>query len=496
MLDEDAEEPLDGAQQRPVHHDRLVLVVVGADVAQPEPLREVEVELHRRQLPGAPDGVDDLDVDLGTVERGLALDALVRHAAVVEDLCQRRLGELPDLIGALVPGGVLRVAAGQLDLVLGEAERLVHHLGDVEAGPELRLERVLGAEDVSVVLREAAHPHQPVQRSRALEAIDRAELREPHRQVAIAALARVVDPDVEGAVHRLDLVALPVDLHRRIHAVAVVGVVPALVPQRAGRDVRREQQLIAVGEVGLAPVVLDLLADEGAVGQPQHQAAAELLRDLEELQVLAQPPMVPLGGLLEKRQVSLELVLRLEREAVDAGQHLPLLVTAPVGASEAGELEVLHLLGVADVRTGAHIGEVAVLVEADGVGVEALDQLLLVGLVVGLGPGGRLLAGRRVLLELQVALGDLAHPLLDGLERLIIDGRRHLHVVIEAVLDGRADGEARPGIQLGDGRRHEVRRAVADRVGRAELGCLELGLGEQLVISHVGVSCVRIGAGP
>ena len=49
--------------------------------------------------------------------------------------------------------------------------------------------------------------------------------------------------------------------------------------------------------------------------------------------------MVALLGLFEPLQVRLELLLAEEGGAVDALQHLVLLVAAPVGAGHRGELE-------------------------------------------------------------------------------------------------------------------------------------------------------------
>ena len=74
VLDEDAEEALDGAEQRAVDHDGLVALAVFADVLELEALGQVEVELNGGELPQAAQHVDELDVDLGTVEGGFAGD--------------------------------------------------------------------------------------------------------------------------------------------------------------------------------------------------------------------------------------------------------------------------------------------------------------------------------------------------------------------------------------------------------------------------------------
>ena len=67
----------------------------------------------------------------------------------------------------------------------------------------LRRQLLLGAEDMRVVLREAAHAHQPVQRAGRLVAMHVAELGKPDRQVAVGLQAVLEDLHVAGAVHRL-----------------------------------------------------------------------------------------------------------------------------------------------------------------------------------------------------------------------------------------------------------------------------------------------------
>ena len=53
VLDQDAEEALDGAVERAVHHQRLVRLAVLADVLQAEAARQGEIELHGGELPRA-----------------------------------------------------------------------------------------------------------------------------------------------------------------------------------------------------------------------------------------------------------------------------------------------------------------------------------------------------------------------------------------------------------------------------------------------------------
>ena len=52
-----------------------------------------------------------------------------------------------------------------------------------------------------VILGEAAHPHQPVQRAMGLIAVAGAELRQAQRQIAVAFEPVVVDLHMAGAIH-------------------------------------------------------------------------------------------------------------------------------------------------------------------------------------------------------------------------------------------------------------------------------------------------------
>ena len=68
VLDEDADEALDGTEAHAVQHDGALLGTVGVDVLEVEVLRHLEVELHGAALPGAAEGVLQVEVDLGAVE--------------------------------------------------------------------------------------------------------------------------------------------------------------------------------------------------------------------------------------------------------------------------------------------------------------------------------------------------------------------------------------------------------------------------------------------
>ena len=230
-------------------------------------------------------------------------------------------------------------------------------------GDALVEDLVLGAEDVAVVLREAAHPHDPVQRAARLVAMALAELAVADRQVAVAAQVRLEDQHVARAVHRLERVLALLRLGRE-HVLAVVLPVARLLPQALVEDLRALDLLVAGVAVDVAHVPLDRLPERPALRVPEDDARRDLV-DVEQVELAAELAMVALLGLLEHVQVLLQLVLRRPRRAVDALQHLVLRVAAPVRAGDLHQLEVLELARARHVRAAAEVFERALAVERD-----------------------------------------------------------------------------------------------------------------------------------
>ena len=170
--------------------------------------------------------------------------------------------------------------------------------GKVQAAQDLVLDLGRRADDVSVVLGEASHPHQPMQDAAALIAVDRAQLCPTKGQFAVTAHPGLVDHDVEGAVHGFDKVLLALDIHGRVHIIFVEIQVPTRLPQRCLADVRRIHDLVPGLVMLLAPEVLDDSADARRFGVPVDQAWAARLVDAEEVQLPAQPAVIALLDLL------------------------------------------------------------------------------------------------------------------------------------------------------------------------------------------------------
>ena len=186
---------------------------------------------------------------------------------------------------------------------------------------------------------------------------------------------------------------------------------------------------------------------------------------MEQVQLLAQPAVVALFGLFEHVQVGVLLVLFGPGGAVDALQHLVVGVAAPVGARHLHQLEDLQLAGGRHVRPAAQVHEAPFAIEGDAfLGRNGRDDLGLVLLADGLEILDGLLSVPFLAHHGLVQLGQLVHAFLDGGQILGRERALVRKVVVEAVLDDRADGDLRLGEQILHGVRHQVCRGVPDDV--------------------------------
>ena len=83
-------------------------------------------------------------------------------------------------------------------------------------------------------------------------------------------------------------------------------------------DVRCVDDLITVAIVLVVPELLDDAADARSLGVPADQARAHQFVDAEQIEFLAQPPMVTACRLLPPPEVLIEFLFRLPHRAVDA----------------------------------------------------------------------------------------------------------------------------------------------------------------------------------
>src|SRR5204862_2997330 len=110
-------------------------------------------------------------------------------------------------------------------------------------------------------------------------------------------------------------------------------------------------------DVPLTAQVLHELADDAALRMEDGEAAADLVREAEQVELDTELAVIALGRLLEHHEVRIEGGLAVPRRPVDALQHRVLLVAAPVRAGDAHELEVTETPRVGHVRSATEIDE-------------------------------------------------------------------------------------------------------------------------------------------
>ena len=88
-------------------------------------------------------------------------------------------------------------------------------------------------------------------------------------------------PQHVGLAHRLAVGGFLDDLHGRIHVVLVVGQMAGAGVEIRLRDVRRRDALVAGLELELHGELLQLVADDRAIREPQRQSAADVVVDHE-----------------------------------------------------------------------------------------------------------------------------------------------------------------------------------------------------------------------
>ncbi len=115
-----------------------------------------------------------------------------------------------------------------------------------------------------------------MQRSAALESIDRAEFGVTQRQVAIRTTLATVNQNVPGAIHRLESEALPFDLERSVHRVRVVFEMTGDLEEFLVHDMRGDDLVVTALAQAFANEGFDDAADDGALRMPKNQAAARV----------------------------------------------------------------------------------------------------------------------------------------------------------------------------------------------------------------------------
>mmetsp|Transcript_16660 Transcript_16660/g.40842 ORF Transcript_16660/g.40842 Transcript_16660/m.40842 type:complete len:383 (-) Transcript_16660:188-1336(-) len=223
--------------------------------------------------------------------------------------------------------------------------------------------------------------------------------------------------------------------------------VPRGLPQVEVEDVGGDDLIVLVLPVLLADERDERVVDLGAVGQEEARTGRQRVEE-EQLLVHADEAVVALLGLRDTQLVLLHQLVMREGDCVNPHQWVVLDVGAPVRTAALVHCHALDPRRVGEVRAAAqvHHGPAAV-ARDDGVARQVADQLHLE--LVLREHLQRLVARHHDALERLLVFADALHALLDAVT-LVVRQRALAQeaVIVEALLDGGADGEVRAVLQL------------------------------------------------
>ena len=195
------------------------------------------------------------------------------------------------------------------------------------------------------------------------------------------------------------------------------------------------------------------------LGSQRGRPAPTLCRECKKLHLAAEFAVVAFLGFLEQSEVLVEHLLLGECDAVDAHELVALLVTAPVGSGERGDLDSFDGGCGGDVRATTEVGKASLGIGCDGAVLKLGDELALVFLA-------SVAEELHSVLLLDVGTdygllltGEFEHFLFDFSEIGRCDGVfSRVDIVVEAVLYGGTYAEFHAGIQFLEGFSKKVGR--------------------------------------
>mmetsp|Transcript_3792 Transcript_3792/g.4275 ORF Transcript_3792/g.4275 Transcript_3792/m.4275 type:complete len:638 (+) Transcript_3792:646-2559(+) len=330
---------------------------------------QLEVELHSSTLEFAAEGVKDRDVNLGTIEGAISWVELPLLAGLVEGILQGSLSLIPDLQLSQVP--LRSRGEGHLVLQSKYSVDLIHKLQEPQ---HLTLYLLCTAEDVSVVLLEAANTSEAVEGPTSLISVKDSKVREPHGQLSEGTGAHTKQNAVTGTVHGLETKLRVIDLEAE-HVLLVVGRVPGGMP---------EVKVVNIGSDHLSVLILPvLLSDESkkvvveacSVGEEEAATRGQVVEE-EEFVVQAHNAMVSLLCLLNTLLILSHQLLIREGDTVHALKRFLLYISTPVSSGARVDCHSRDVARGRDVRSTAEINQGSVTVQGqDGLGWELVDKL-------------------------------------------------------------------------------------------------------------------------
>ena len=236
----------------------------------------------------------------------------------------------------------------------------------------------------------------------------------------------------------------------------------------------RVDRLVAPGRELLANEGLERAPQDGPLRHPEHEPRSDERAGGEQIELLAQHPVIASACFFQRRQMGVEVGLGKPRGAVEPLELGVVGVALPIRPGDVRELEGPDAAGTRHVGPAAEIDELSLPVERErGMGGEAgFDVLGLEGLIEAADDLCRLFPRHLDPLEGLVGLDDPLHLGLDGRQILVGDRTGRPHVVIKPLADRGPEGEFnaleqphhRAGHDMGRGMPHHRERPGIARI--------------------------------
>ena len=206
MLDQKSDETFVRAKRRAMNADRNLIDVVAVFVAKIKVARLRKIDLVRRDGEFATDHAPRLHVDLRPVKGGFVRNFDIVDPRVFQNVARHVLGLFPKLRFIDKFFAKLRwIVRRKTHQIFVDPEKLeviqIHLVHRIELGFELLRRHV----EMRIIHLQRAYPHKAEQLAALLVAITRPILRQPQRQIAIAARKRRKQLVMMRTVHRFEV---------------------------------------------------------------------------------------------------------------------------------------------------------------------------------------------------------------------------------------------------------------------------------------------------
>ncbi len=203
MFNQNADKTLERAKNSTVQHDRRLTLAIFVDELSTETLWQHEIKLNRTALPYTADAVAQREFNLRTVERTFTRLEFPVEAGVVKSIFQSRFSFVPK---RFFTDTTFRTG-GKFHLNRVKAEVFVDVQSQLDEIRSFLTDLAVRAEDVCIILSEATHTHNAVQRTGWLITVAATKLSQTQWQFTVRFQPLVEHLDMTWAVHRLYRVA-------------------------------------------------------------------------------------------------------------------------------------------------------------------------------------------------------------------------------------------------------------------------------------------------